>query len=376
MSFNNFFDNLVNDLPKRYLIENVDALISSMTKVIIYGFGGNGKKAQLFFEDRGIEVIAFWDSDGAKWGTSEQGTPITKIQADIADVPVIIASGWAKDISETLLKHGVTNFFDFTNITYLYTKESERYKQWASHFDSSVLKSAKKNLDALYRALSDEASRRILSGIVAYRLTMKPQFLCLSDYDQYFHPHLAYISGSIVDCGAWQGDVTVNFLKMVSSDPLAHVYAFEPDAVNFRELVKNCKRHNKNNRLNAFNMAVCDFDGQANFESYSDSSMSGVLEVAGEGLTKVCKLDTVLANEKIYMIKFDIEGAELDALAGVRNTILRETPILAISVYHKCDDLWNIFSFVKDLRCGYKFYLGHHNQHLHESVLYCYTDRR
>lgn len=373
MSSSHFFDNLVNALPQQYLVENVDVLISRMTQVIIYGFGGNGKKAQLFFEDRGIEVVAFWDSDEAKWGVSEKGIPVTNIQADISkDIPVIIASGWAKDISDTLLKRGVTNFFDFTNITYLYDRESERYRLWASHFDSAILKSAKNNLDVLYSALSDEASRKILSGIVAYRLTMKPQFLCLSGYEQYFHPQLAYTKGSIVDCGAWQGDVTIKFLEMASTNSLGQVYAFEPDAVNFRKLVKNCEPYGKDDRLRAYNMAVCNFDGHANFESFPDSSMSGVLAVSGEGLTAVCKLDTVLENEKIFMIKFDIEGAELDALEGARNTILKQVPLLAISVYHKSDDLWNIYSFINDLGCGYSFYLGHHNQHLHESVLYCY----
>ena len=42
------------------------------------------------------------------------------------------------------------------------------------------------------------------------------------------------------------------------------------------------------------------------------------------------------------MIKFDIEGAELDALSGGRRTIRKNLPVLAVSTYHQQSHLWEI----------------------------------
>ena len=41
-------------------------------------------------------------------------------------------------------------------------------------------------------------------------------------------------------------------------------------------------------------------------------------------------------------MKMDVEGAELDVLAGSHELLARCRPTLAISLYHNWDDLWNI----------------------------------
>jgi hypothetical protein len=67
----------------------------------------------------------------------------------------------------------------------------------------------------------------------------------------------------------------------------------------------------------------------------------------------------------------DIEGAELEALKGASETIIKHKPNLAISLYHKPQDLWEIPNFIKSLRNDYKFYLRSHGHLTFDSVLYC-----
>jgi hypothetical protein len=67
----------------------------------------------------------------------------------------------------------------------------------------------------------------------------------------------------------------------------------------------------------------------------------------------------------------DVEGAEMNVLLGMRETILRYKPRLEICVYHKHEDLFEIASFLLDLVPEYKFYLRHYNSNETETVLFC-----
>ncbi len=39
-------------------------------------------------------------------------------------------------------------------------------------------------------------------------------------------------------------------------------------------------------------------------------------------------------------VKLHLEGAELAALAGGRETLIRHRPVLAVTVYHNADGIW------------------------------------
>ena len=51
--------------------------------------------------------------------------------------------------------------------------------------------------------------------------------------------------------------------------------------------------------------------------------------------------------EKINFLKLDVEGSEMATLRGARNSIDRFKPKLAISIYHKPDDFFEIINYIK-----------------------------
>jgi hypothetical protein len=70
----------------------------------------------------------------------------------------------------------------------------------------------------------------------------------------------------------------------------------------------------------------------------------------------------------------DIEGAELYALEEATELIQRDRPILAISGYHKPDDLWEIPRFIKARFPFYHMAIGHDFRVHFEIEFYCFPD--
>ena len=67
----------------------------------------------------------------------------------------------------------------------------------------------------------------------------------------------------------------------------------------------------------------------------------------------------------------DIEGAEMKALLGAEKMIKKHIPYLAISVYHKVDDLITIPQYIeKSLPGVYEYRLGYYGNNYRELVLY------
>lgn len=82
------------------------------------------------------------------------------------------------------------------------------------------------------------------------------------------------------------------------------------------------------------------------------------------------KLDDVLQGKKVTFIKMDIEGAELAALRGAEKIIREQRPRLAICVYHKPEDIWEIPSLILSCNPDYRLYLRHYSITETETVLY------
>lgn len=66
----------------------------------------------------------------------------------------------------------------------------------------------------------------------------------------------------------------------------------------------------------------------------------------------------------------DIEGWEMKAIQGSTKTIKLFKPKLAISIYHKKNDLFDIILYLKNKFPFYKFYIDHYTIHHEETVLY------
>jgi hypothetical protein len=107
---------------------------------------------------------------------------------------------------------------------------------------------------------------------------------------------------------------------------------------------------------------------------YQDGSIisetsTGIKE---ETSVKVKAIDNLANLKKTTFIKMDIEGAEIEALKGAKNTILKDKPRLAISIYHSDEDMLRIAEWIHATVPEYKLYCRHHSLYpfVFETILY------
>jgi len=93
----------------------------------------------------------------------------------------------------------------------------------------------------------------------------------------------------------------------------------------------------------------------------------------GDTYIDTVSIDERFISEKVSFIKMDIEGAETEAIRGAMNIIKRDKPKLAISIYHKKEDIYEIPLLINEICPEYKFYLRHFSSHLCETVLLATT---
>ncbi len=91
---------------------------------------------------------------------------------------------------------------------------------------------------------------------------------------------------------------------------------------------------------------------------------------SGTQKAQVVRLDDELADERISLVKMDIEGYEAAAIKGCEKLIKQYKPALAICVYHQMSDIWEIPLLIKSIVPEYKLYLRHHSKTQVETVLY------
>jgi FkbM family methyltransferase len=178
-----------------------------------------------------------------------------------------------------------------------------------------------------------------------------------------------------VDGGAWRGDTIRKFLAR-QGPAFRRMHAFEPDPHNFRELTASLSTlaPDLGAKIAAYRCALGARPGPVRFQAHGSAGS----RVGSEGSAEVecVTLDAQLRDETPTYLKLDVEGAEADALAGGQEVIRRARPIVAVSVYHRPADLWELPLYLHSLYAGYRFYLRTHDHDGTEVVCYALPPQR
>jgi FkbM family methyltransferase len=230
-----------------------------------------------------------------------------------------------------------------------------------------------------FELLSDEPSRHELCDQIQWRYWLEPEYLPRpEDAGELYFPDdliLPNDEEAFVDCGAFDGDSIRSFLRRGHS--FSHIYALEPDARNRSALQASIAQFPSglSERVSVCSYAVSDQDGTLSFAATSD--VASKVSSSGDGTTLECsKLDSLAWSTAPTYIKMDIEGSEPQALTGGAQLLHRETPVLAICLYHRAEHLWQIPNLIHSIEPSYALFLRRYAEDCWEQVCYAVPAHR
>lgn len=188
-------------------------------------------------------------------------------------------------------------------------------------------------------------------------------------YEQYFDlPELTHSENEVfVDDGAFDGLSTIQFLKW-SKNKFKKVYIWEPNQQNLQMCRNNLKNTVSEEKCVFVNKASWNIKGSI---SFVENGIASNVDKNGEVVIESSTILHELQNSDIpTFIKMDIEGSESQTLYGCRELIEKYCPKLAVSIYHKPEDILNLTSLILRFNSNYKFYLRHYSYADWDTVLY------
>lgn len=350
-----------------------------------------------------------------------------------SDAWVALAAGQG-DVVSCLLTPGGNAFQHFTKLAtqwslpvllplqFLYliktcgidvTGETGRFFWYGHEFFTAV----RDNVDQLVKLASgfaDPFSRISWLCVLLYRLTLNPFYLeaCAVGHhtdgfklNSYSTNREFFKFGDeevYVDGGAFDGDTLQGFLRACNGR-FKHIHTFEPSAVNNQAirarlvglrdeyllpLESRITQHEaglwSRTTTLAFNASLTVSEYAGNGGGYAQVQTAHLLDTGllthiydpahEQSVASTIAVTTVdeAADLQATFIKLEIEGAELEALHGARQTIARNRPQMAISMYHKPEDLLTLTQFVQETDKGYRLgFRQHHRLYPDGMVMYC-----
>lgn len=354
-------------------------------EIYLYGAGNIGKRLYVALRDNGISIAGFIDQN-PNINISDIRVPVY-----LPDDPALIVkrgtctvilSGLfslrvCKDIKKNLKAIGFANvyalhddsFNQVINDVFRESLSDDTYK------NVDVLGSDRKKLEQAFNLLQGDQDRALFLNYLKAHLMM--------DFTQMAEPYdisLQYLAHDIdevkdysnfVDCGGYDGDT---FRQLIArGGRVQNLVAFEPQADLYRQYAQTVANHLSSiQQALLYPCGVYSETVQLKFKSNNDALSSSRVSNEGDDIIQCVKLDEALVGFVPSLIKMDIEGAEVEALNGARQLIERHGPALAICVYHRMSDLWEIPYLIHSIRSDYRYYLRNYNYMGFETVLYAF----
>lgn len=187
------------------------------------------------------------------------------------------------------------------------------------------------------------------------------------DKNQYFEENLISFNDHeiFVDVGVFDGQTSILFSQKCNYDK---IFLFEPN----KKYIDISKANLEKNNVRDYEIIPYGLWDEETTLEFSGSGVAFKVSNNSNNSTTlpVTTLDACLKDIPVTFIKMDIEGSEYKALRGAKEIISKHKPKLAISIYHKKEDLLQIQQYIKSLVPEYRYFLRHYQTDFSETILY------
>ena len=330
-------------------------LSETQKTVVMYGMGNGADKILSVCEKYNIEVADFFASDGFVRGHSFHGKVVlsyTQIKEKYGAENIIVLLSFASSLPEVL-----DNIYRIASECELYAPDVPVCGD--KLFTLEFYKENEEKINTVRTLLADELSVKIYDSVIAYKLTGDIKHLRNAETDKHEAYSLLCAKDfeNIADLGAYNGDTVREIMGI--SDKLSRVYAFEPDRRSFRKLSEFCDTLGVNPQVVAIHAAAWNENTKIKIGDEGNRN-SGIYAKAKSIEVDALTLDRVLNGASVDYIKYDVEGAEKEAIEGCRETITHHRPKLLVSAYHRSEDIFELPLQIHALCPDYKLYYRRH----------------
>lgn len=308
------------------------------------------------------KILFFVDSNRMLWGKRQYGKEVedTRRILDYPDALVIINSISQLAIIRAMEDIQASN--DCLIIPY-YFYHGIIGRPYNNLYAKEHISAYKDEIEGLFYT-KDEHTRRYLDIIFKLREKAEDDLYTKEFYSgtgeklSYFcDEELAPRRGEVtfIDVGAFRGD-SIEPVRKMYKNRLKKCIAFEPDKNSISDLQAYVYKKDLTEMVYIYPYALGNENKIINFKVAGETSL-----IAEDGDIQIeQKIFDELSDIEIIgevMVKMDIEGAELDALKGMEKMISKYQPYMAICLYHKEDDLYDIPKYLHTLCPNYRFYI-------------------
>ena len=316
--------------------------------ILIYGTGNGADKILDELQRLDIPVSGIFASDGFVRNRTFRGFSVmgyTQAKEKFGDFLTLISFGSQRE-------EVIENFIKVSKENETYSVDVPVYGD--NIFSRDFYENHITEINQVRNMLSDEKSKAVYENIISFKLTGDMNFLlsCETSREEAYKNILNLSDDEIyMDLGAFNGDTVTEFLENVQS--YRKIYAAEPDIKNFTKLQNNTQ-HLEN--IGFLNVCISDNCGEITFSKHG--GRNGNADKNGNAV-KCMTVDSILGDNDVTYIKFDVEGLEKEAIDGAKDTIKRCKPKMLISCYHRSEDIFAIPLQIMAIRDDYKVYIRH-----------------
>lgn len=349
--------------------------------LVLYGAGKLGRMACELFQRLGIPIGYVMDRS-PQGGLLFDAIPV--IQSEIAGdsdretalVAVCVVNAAYEPIRDELASQGWRHILPVYDVLDAY---SDRLPMGNGWFAGRLNEEDIANIGEVLAGWSDDWSRAAHIQFLAWRLhRLEWEFrdapVCIDD--RYFIEPICRALGEqerFLDAGAHHGHVSARWLELMQNR-FEGIVAVEADSHNARQLKKWIVTLPVGVRDKVL-VHECALAAEAGTRPFSHGAdLSSRIMPQSDGFVPCHRIDDL--GFRFTFGKIHLEGGELEALKGGSETLQRQRPLLAVTIYHNTDGLWRTPRFLMELLPDYRFLMRLHAWCGTGAVMYAIPNER